>query len=258
LNNAPFIPQLISPSNGTTLNITAVLNWTSGDLDGDLIKYDLVIDDNQDFSSPVVEKTLTDSIYSTVSDSLANKVYYWKVRADDNFTTSNYSSVGSFSLSMTIVPTCTDGIQNQGETGVDCGGSCSACQSSSGGGGGGGSGGGGGGGSSSSGGSTTTSSVITTKTNTTTTQNKTTQTCVINGICELGETTENCPSDCLNNTIEQNKTTEKTKPTGFAVLTPANIVVSALFIGACVGAYFVFNHGQPQDNNYRWKQRWKR
>lgn len=36
------------------------------------------------------------------------------------------------------LPTCTDGIQNQGETGVDCGGSCAACGTGGGGGGGGG------------------------------------------------------------------------------------------------------------------------
>ena len=32
--------------------------------------------------------------------------------------------------SSTPAPTCTDGIQNQGETGVDCGGPCSACPTS--------------------------------------------------------------------------------------------------------------------------------
>ena len=32
--------------------------------------------------------------------------------------------------SSTPTPTCSDGIQNQGETGIDCGGPCSACPTS--------------------------------------------------------------------------------------------------------------------------------
>ncbi|MCA9460241.1 MAG: hypothetical protein KC550_06860, partial [Nanoarchaeota archaeon] len=53
-------------------------------------------------------------------------------------------NVSGFSIyEVEETPTCSDGIQNQDETGVDCGGSCSACNV--GGGGGGGSGGGGGG-----------------------------------------------------------------------------------------------------------------
>src|SRR3972149_5154191 len=53
------------------------------------------------------------------------------------------SQSSNFNVSLTLDSTsCTDGLQNQGESGVDCGGPCSACQSgnNNGGGGGGGSG----------------------------------------------------------------------------------------------------------------------
>jgi len=59
----------------------------------------------------------------------------------------NFSLDASHSFCFVAVPTCTDGIQNQGETGVDCGGPCTACSVApvTGGGGSGGGGGGSGG-----------------------------------------------------------------------------------------------------------------
>ncbi|MBN2367912.1 PGF-pre-PGF domain-containing protein [Candidatus Woesearchaeota archaeon] len=43
------------------------------------------------------------------------------------------SQSSDFNVSLSLIPTatCSDGIQNQGETGVDCGGPCAACQTSS-------------------------------------------------------------------------------------------------------------------------------
>ncbi len=41
--------------------------------------------------------------------------------------TSSGQNTGTYPFTTTACPTCFDGIQNQGETGVDCGGPCSAC-----------------------------------------------------------------------------------------------------------------------------------
>src|SRR5829696_3181026 len=38
-----------------------------------------------------------------------------------------YSGCSKDDEDSTPVPTCSDGIQNQGETGIDCGGPCTAC-----------------------------------------------------------------------------------------------------------------------------------
>lgn len=76
----------------------------------------------------------------TVSNFAAGQVYEWRVRTYCGSTYSEWSvsctfvggnTSSSSCLQTGIQPTCTDNIQNQGETGVDCGGPCSPCPESS-------------------------------------------------------------------------------------------------------------------------------
>ena len=50
----------------------------------------------------------------------ASSIIYYGCKKKDSNTSSSSSST-------TTTPTCSDGIQNQGETGIDCGGPCTAC-----------------------------------------------------------------------------------------------------------------------------------
>jgi len=57
-----------------------------------------------------------------------NKTYEWRVKSDCGDTTSNWSAVQSFKTNTDeILATCSDGIQNGAETGIDCGGTCHTC-----------------------------------------------------------------------------------------------------------------------------------
>jgi len=85
----PQTPSLISPAdNSVVTSLPITFDWT--DVSDDKtppVKYELQVDDNNDFSSPIVNQIeLTSSNYSV---SLGNGVYYWRVRAKDN--ANNYS-----------------------------------------------------------------------------------------------------------------------------------------------------------------------
>jgi len=64
---------------------------------------------------------------------LRNKTYKFKINATNNAGMSTTATSNGIKVDTTIVivhePTCDDGIQNQYETDVDCGGPCSACPS---------------------------------------------------------------------------------------------------------------------------------
>ena len=80
---APSVPTLIYPVNGkVTKDNTPWLDWSDvTDVTG--VRYQLQVDDNADFSSPVVNKTSV-SLSSTTLPVLPDGVYYWRVRAVDN------------------------------------------------------------------------------------------------------------------------------------------------------------------------------
>ncbi|AIF83549.1 putative xylanase/chitin deacetylase [Candidatus Nitrososphaera evergladensis SR1] len=97
---APPAPQLLAPANGTVTNSpsTLSLDWSNEtDIVSSSVTYDLLVDDNLDFSSPVVnQQGLTESSYA-VSEALGDATYYWKVRSSDaSSNKSPYSSVRSF------------------------------------------------------------------------------------------------------------------------------------------------------------------
>jgi hypothetical protein len=103
-NKKPTVPVLLSPPNATFKNYTiTIFDWNnSTDEENDSITYDLLIDNDSDFSSPSIDKTnLTDSNYTlngTEATSFTNGTYYWRVRAFDGYEYSNYSLYWMFAI----------------------------------------------------------------------------------------------------------------------------------------------------------------
>ena len=82
---APPAPGLVSPRSGTvTADHTPFLDW-SAVTDATSVHYQLYLDNNANFSSPVIMKTWITTSYYTLAfkESLAAGRYYWKVRAVD-------------------------------------------------------------------------------------------------------------------------------------------------------------------------------
>ncbi|MDI6792464.1 MAG: Ig-like domain-containing protein [bacterium] len=111
----PSAPTLVAPANGAVVNpdtSTLIFNWS----DEAGATYTLQVDDNNDFSSPEINKTLTLSSY-TVTEALSNKSYYWRVKATDqagnagNWSTGTRIVIidtqtgGDFSFPKAITPT---------------------------------------------------------------------------------------------------------------------------------------------------------
>lgn len=59
-----------------------------------------------------------------------NKMYEWRVQSNCGDRTSEWSATQTFTAGSATAPSCTDGVQNGSETGIDCGGSCPACEPS--------------------------------------------------------------------------------------------------------------------------------
>jgi hypothetical protein len=76
--NTPTTPSLVEPANGaTTIDNTPYFSW-SASTNANL--YDFMLDDNADFSSPIVnDLNTTTSSYAAIP-TLADGTYYWKVR----------------------------------------------------------------------------------------------------------------------------------------------------------------------------------
>ena len=82
-SNAPAVPVLISPADGaSTSDSTPYLDWSKV-TGSSTVHYRLQVDNNADFSSPVVNKTSVSYSYYTVTTTLAKGTYYWRVRAVD-------------------------------------------------------------------------------------------------------------------------------------------------------------------------------
>lgn len=98
LNLAP-VAALISPAqNETTVNRTIAFNWTVSDADGDSVTSDILIDDNSDFSSALVNVSgLTDTNY-TYGILDVDTTYFWKVRANDSEGYGSWTSTWNFTV----------------------------------------------------------------------------------------------------------------------------------------------------------------
>ena len=106
-NTAPTVPVLIEPLNDESLVEEPVLVWEdSDDADGDSVTYDILIDNNADFSSPVINETESSTTFDTLGR-LPSEEYYWKVRSKDGITNSAYSTSWTFNLILPVVTTTT-------------------------------------------------------------------------------------------------------------------------------------------------------
>jgi len=82
--------------------------------------------------------TLFDVCFDIIGASGSSSTVSFSNAPPLEFTDSNEDVIPSSASSSTIsvgggvVPTCNDGIQNQGETGIDCGGPCAPCMTSGG------------------------------------------------------------------------------------------------------------------------------
>jgi len=105
--DSPSTPTLSSPSNGAWTNDnTPTLSWNAASDTGcaGLKDYNIQVDDNSDFSSPIVNAYTSSTSYTT--DTLNDGIYYWRVRARDNV-----GNIGGFSDSWkigidTVAPSC--------------------------------------------------------------------------------------------------------------------------------------------------------
>ena len=81
----PPAPNLLSPTNeARTSDTTPTFDW-SDVTDASGVSYSLQVDDNADFSSPIISKEgLTESTYTLTKDEALSKgTYYWRVKAVD-------------------------------------------------------------------------------------------------------------------------------------------------------------------------------
>jgi len=94
----PAAPSLISPVDGTiTDDSTPTFDWS--DVTG-AENYDLLVDNNPDFSSPEIQVTVSVSTH-TPTAGLPDGKYWWKVRARDAAgNVSNWSSIWTLTISV--------------------------------------------------------------------------------------------------------------------------------------------------------------
>jgi hypothetical protein len=85
-NNPPNKPSGPFPANGTAnILLTAILNWTGGDPDGDSVKYDVYFGNT---SSPLKVKSNQSALTYDPVELTNNTTYYWRIVAWDNHTAS--------------------------------------------------------------------------------------------------------------------------------------------------------------------------
>ncbi len=104
----PPAPQLLSPQNDSVLNYTPTLTWRGvNDTLSGVKYYEVMVDDNPSFSSPIVDIYTASTNYS-FSSNLTQGTYYWKVRAIDNVNNVGiWSSVYHFTIALNPPPSPT-------------------------------------------------------------------------------------------------------------------------------------------------------
>jgi subtilisin family serine protease len=99
IGSAPGVPTLLSPANtGLTTDQRPAFDWSDVT---SATSYTILVDNNSDFSSPVISQSPTMSTY-TPGSNLALGTYYWKVLATNSYGSSAYS--GSWSISIGAPP----------------------------------------------------------------------------------------------------------------------------------------------------------
>jgi len=104
----PGVPTLISPANGATTNDnTPTFDWSdvTDPAPSSGVLYDLLVDNNADFSSPEINQVgLTASTF-TPTTPLADGTYSWKVKSRDNAGNDPFSSTFTFTITTTVPDT---------------------------------------------------------------------------------------------------------------------------------------------------------
>lgn len=91
----PEAPELLSPENGAVLpDNVPTFTWSSSP---GASSYRLVVDEDQDFSSPVLDNVTSGTSF-TAATGLSPGRYYWKVYALDRASNENVSQVWSFTI----------------------------------------------------------------------------------------------------------------------------------------------------------------
>lgn len=91
----PGTPTLVSPLNsGTIPDPTPTFDWQDNP---ETASYNLLVDNNSDFSSPEINETVVPSQY-TPGSNLAEGIYYWKVQANNVAGSSPFTSAWSIEL----------------------------------------------------------------------------------------------------------------------------------------------------------------
>ncbi len=101
-NDAPGVPELVTPEEGATSAAAAVLTATeTTDPEGDVVSYQMVVSAAADLSAPVfsgpVAATGTGTFSTTVAPELAAGTWYWSAQAVDELgAESAWAAAGSF------------------------------------------------------------------------------------------------------------------------------------------------------------------
>ena len=96
--NPPSVPVLVAPGNNALVrDYTPMLDWNNSTvfMGATLDRYEIEVDDDTDFSSPVITDTQTVSDYTPISDLASNTQYYWRVRAVGTFNSNEHISAWS-------------------------------------------------------------------------------------------------------------------------------------------------------------------
>ena len=118
-NSAPTAPALLYlPDGNATINRSPTMTWNNSyDADNDTLTYQFILDDNPAFNLPEVnitginESNTTNTSYQVPLELDVDKTYYWKVRAHDNTTYGNFSTVFNFTVdSYAAISLIVDGI----------------------------------------------------------------------------------------------------------------------------------------------------
>lgn len=100
-----YTPELVSPI-GNVLNEDpgALLDWNAVTGSTTTIIYQVRLDDNPDFTNPIIDETTEYSSYRC-SGLLFGKTYYWQVKASDGIDDSEWSEIGVFTTTQFVYTT---------------------------------------------------------------------------------------------------------------------------------------------------------